>query len=115
MNWRRENEQSTDRASDFARVVFPTPGKSSMIRWPSESRQRTANSSVSSGAWMTRLRLAVIFWASDAAFGRLHTLLRFDGLLVHLHPSQQSLDFVEDSHSAFLLAPPAHGPLACQA
>ena len=36
VNWSRENEQSTDRAIDFASVVFPTPGKSSMIRWPSD-------------------------------------------------------------------------------
>ena len=50
VNCRRENEQSTERASDLASVVFPTPGKSSMIRWPSERRQRVANSSVSSGA-----------------------------------------------------------------
>ena len=49
VNWSRENEQSTERASAFARVVFPTPGKSSMIRCPSERRQRTENSSVSSG------------------------------------------------------------------
>jgi hypothetical protein len=32
VNCRRENAQSTDRAIALARLVFPTPGKSSMIR-----------------------------------------------------------------------------------
>ena len=32
VNCRRENEQSIDRASALASIVFPTPGKSSMIR-----------------------------------------------------------------------------------
>ena len=41
MNWRRENEQSSERASAFASIVFPTPGKSSMIRCPSLTRQST--------------------------------------------------------------------------
>ena len=34
VNWRRENERWSERASDFASTVFPTPGKSSMIRCP---------------------------------------------------------------------------------
>ena len=41
MNWSREKARSSERASDFASMVFPTPGKSSMITWPSASRQRT--------------------------------------------------------------------------
>ena len=60
MNWSRENSQSTERASAFASVVFPTPGKSSMIRWPSASRESTVNSSVSGGAWTTAARLPTI-------------------------------------------------------
>ena len=32
VNWSRENERWSERASDFASTVFPTPGKSSMIR-----------------------------------------------------------------------------------
>src|SRR5215210_2616437 len=58
VNWSRENEQSSDRASAFASIVFPTPGKSSMIRWPSLIRQRTHRRSVSSGAWTTRPRFS---------------------------------------------------------
>jgi hypothetical protein len=50
VNWRRENAQSIERASAMARLVFPTPGKSSMIRCPSASRQRNENCRVSSGA-----------------------------------------------------------------
>jgi hypothetical protein len=31
VNWSRANRQSSERASAFASIVFPTPGKSSMI------------------------------------------------------------------------------------
>src|SRR3954469_1310172 len=54
VNWIRENEQSTERASAFTSIVFPTPGKSSMIRWPSLTRQRATGCSVSTSAWTTR-------------------------------------------------------------
>src|SRR6476659_1562056 len=54
VNWMRENVQSTERASALASIVFPTPGKSSMIRWPSLTRQRATSRSVSSSAWTTR-------------------------------------------------------------
>src|SRR4051812_37442602 len=58
VNCRREKSQSSVRASAFANIVFPTPGKSSMIRCPSATRQRTTSRSVSSAAWTTRRRLA---------------------------------------------------------
>src|SRR4029453_18513700 len=67
VNWRREKEQSIERASAFASIVFPTPGKSSMIRWPSATRQRTASRSVSSVACTTCARLSTIFWTDSAA------------------------------------------------
>ena len=54
VNCIRENETSSERASAFASIVFPTPGKSSRIRWPSPTRQRTHRRNVSSGAWTTR-------------------------------------------------------------
>src|SRR5213595_1789811 len=57
VNWRRENEQSSERASAFASIVFPTPGKSSMIRCPSATRQSTTSRSVSAGACTTERRL----------------------------------------------------------
>src|SRR5919197_1633588 len=57
VNCIRENETSSERASAFASIVFPTPGKSSRIRWPSLIRQRTQRRSVSSGACSTRARL----------------------------------------------------------
>src|SRR5438045_889676 len=60
VNCMRENEQSSERASAFASIVFPTPGKSSMIRWPSLRRQRAARRSVPSGAWTTRARLSTM-------------------------------------------------------
>jgi hypothetical protein len=37
----REKSTSSERASDFASIVFPTPGKSSMITWPSARRPST--------------------------------------------------------------------------
>src|ERR1044072_9268551 len=66
VNWSREKEQSIERASAFASIVFPTPGKSSMIRWPSAIRQRTASRRVSSGACTTCARLSTIFWTDSA-------------------------------------------------
>src|SRR5712691_157621 len=56
VNWIREKDMSSERASAFASIVFPTPGKSSRIRWPSATRQSTHRRSVSSGAWTTRPR-----------------------------------------------------------
>src|SRR6266480_45824 len=67
VNWRRENDAFRDRASAFASIVFPTPGKSSRIRWPSLTRLRTQRSSVSGGAWITRRRFALIDWIVWAA------------------------------------------------
>src|SRR5919201_5952296 len=67
VNCSRENEQSSERARAFASIVFPTPGKSSMIRWPSLIRQSTLRRSVSSGAWTTRARLSTIARAISAA------------------------------------------------
>src|SRR5919206_3115750 len=58
VNCIRENVQSSDRASAFASIVFPTPGKSSMIRCPSLTRQRATSSSVSRSAWTTRATLS---------------------------------------------------------
>src|SRR5919201_5273113 len=58
VNCMRENETSRERASAFASIVLPTPGKSSRIRWPSLIRQRTHSRSVSSGACSTRARLS---------------------------------------------------------
>src|SRR5437764_1888199 len=60
VNCRREKEQSIDRANAFASVVLPTPGRSSMIRWPSASRERTVNCSVSAGACTTPARFATM-------------------------------------------------------
>ena len=58
MNWSREKSTSSERASAFASIVFPTPGKSSMIRCPSATRQIVQRRSVSAGAWTTRARFA---------------------------------------------------------
>src|SRR5438034_911144 len=60
VNCSREKEQSIERASAFASVVLPTPGRSSMIRWPSASRQRTVSCSVSAGACTTPARFATM-------------------------------------------------------
>src|SRR5436309_13334038 len=58
VNCMRENDTSSERASAFASIVLPTPGKSSRIRWPSLIRLRTQSKSVSSGACRTRARLS---------------------------------------------------------
>src|SRR5215213_8493954 len=96
VNWSRENEQSIERASAFARTVFPTPGKSSMMRWPSATRQSTASSSVSRGTWSTRARLATtrstVAAAVSASAGR-RSVARSSMRLL-----QQSLRLVEDRY-----------------
>ena len=38
VNWIRRTEQLIDLASDLASMVLPTPGTSSMSRWPSASK-----------------------------------------------------------------------------
>src|SRR5213080_4078690 len=58
VNCMREKETSSERASAFASIVLPTPGKSSRIRWPSLTRQSTHRRSVSSGACTTRARFS---------------------------------------------------------
>src|SRR5918994_1049979 len=60
VNCMREKSTSTERESALASVVFPTPGRSSMIRCPSATRERTTNRSVSSGACTTRRRFSTI-------------------------------------------------------
>src|SRR5919198_267661 len=60
VNCMREKETSSERASALASIVFPTPGKSSRIRWPSATRQSTQSRRVSPGAWTTRARLPMI-------------------------------------------------------
>src|SRR5262252_8807897 len=54
VNWIREKLQSIERASAFTSIVLPTPGKSSMIRCPSLTRQRATSRSVSTSACTTR-------------------------------------------------------------
>src|SRR6266542_2671480 len=71
VNWRREKVQSTERESALASIVFPTPGKSSMMRCPSLTRQRTTSLSVSASAWTTCATLsttrATVRAAEDAS------------------------------------------------
>src|SRR5579872_654145 len=84
VNWSRENEQSSERASAFASIVFPTPGKSSMIRCPSATRQSTTSRSVSAGACTTRARFAAI------------AATRSDGAGAAAGSAKQTLHLVED-------------------
>ncbi len=96
VNWTREKEQSSERASALASIVFPTPGKSSMIRWPSLIRQRTHRRSVSSGACTTRPRLSRMAWAVCAASATRSGLLPIS--------SKQALDFIENRGCDLTLA-----------
>src|SRR6266851_1715899 len=50
VNWMRRNDASSERASALASIVLPTPGTSSISRWPwqrSVIRQRRTSSSLS--------------------------------------------------------------------
>ena len=64
VNWIRRTVQSSDFASVFASIVLPTPGTSSMSRWPSASRTVSAVRTTSDLPSMTvstdsRIRAAV--------------------------------------------------------
>src|SRR5436190_5224687 len=94
VNWRRENEQSSERASALASIVLPTPGKSSMIRCPSARRQSTTRRSRSVGAWTTRARLATIAPTRSAGAG------------VAAGSAKEALDLVQDRGGDLLLRRP---------
>ncbi len=66
VNWMRPNSHSTEAARAFARVVLPTPGTSSSRRWPSETRQSTASSTMSDLPRMARPTAAVMVPNSSA-------------------------------------------------
>src|SRR5439155_17643844 len=96
VNCIREKDTSSERASALASIVFPTPGKSSRMRWPSPTRQRTHRLSVSSGACTTRPRLSTIERIVSAA-GTLSTLW-LSGLL-----TQQLLGCIYDRRRDLVL------------
>src|SRR6476646_5183477 len=100
VNWSRENEQSSERASAFASIVFPTPGKSSMIRCPSATRQRTTSRSVSSDACTTLPRFATIAPTRSAGAGS------------SAASAKQALHLVEDRARDLRLRGLAHDALA---
>ena len=66
VNWTRFHEQSMEAASALARLVLPTPGTSSISRWPSASRHMTAISIGSILPWTTCAMFAVMASNSDA-------------------------------------------------
>src|SRR4051812_6953830 len=108
VNWSREKEQSIERASAFASIVFPTPGKSSMIRWPSATRQSTTSRSVSSGACTTTARLSTIRWTASAASASTRSLPTASSTRL----LQTPCDLVEDSRRHSLLRGLLDPPLA---
>ena len=58
VNWMRRTEQSMLRASALLSIVLPTPGTSSMRRWPSASSTTSAEVTTSGLPSMTFLMLA---------------------------------------------------------
>src|SRR3954454_5443022 len=102
VNCRRENEQSSERARAFASIVFPTPGKSSMIRCPSATRHSTTRRNVSSGACTTRRRLAAIAPTRSAGAG------------ATAGSAKEPLDFVEDPGGDLVLSGLRKRPLAAR-
>src|SRR2546427_10037605 len=65
VNWMRRNVQSSERASDLASIVLPTPGTSSMRRCPSH-RRVTRQSRISSSL----LTIARLTFAMNASATR---------------------------------------------
>src|SRR5256885_2613559 len=110
VNWSRENDASSERASALASIVFPTPGKSSRIRCPSLTRQSTHRRSVSSGAWTTVARLSTIRRiVSAAASTSAGCLSATDSSISR---SEQGLGLVEDRRRDPLLRRLRDQPLA---
>ena len=60
VNWMRRTEQSMERARALASIVLPTPGTSSIRRWPSASRAMRARRTTSVLPSMTRSMLSRI-------------------------------------------------------
>jgi hypothetical protein len=56
-------------ASALARLVLPTPGTSSMRRWPSDSRHIIARATTSDLPWITCSTLRAIESNSSAKLG----------------------------------------------
>src|SRR5438105_6210310 len=110
VNWRRENDASSERASALASIVFPTPGKSSRIRCPSLTRQRTQRRSASAGAWTTAARLSTIRRIESAAASTSTGCLPVAVSSIPL--SKQALGLVEDGGGDALLARLGNPPLA---
>src|SRR6476659_4421944 len=111
VNWRREKDAFSERASALASIVFPTPGKSSRMRWPSLTRERTHSSSVSDGAWITRRRFALIASIVCAA-DSVRALVCSGSCTV---APQQLLGCVDDRGGDRALRGPRHAALAGRA
>src|SRR5262249_58705621 len=90
------------RASAFASIVFPTPGKSSMIRCPSPARHRTARRRVSSGACTTRPTFAATASSRPAASVAGRGSLRAS--------TEHPLHLVQHRRGNLGLRPPRHLP-----
>src|SRR3989338_1628745 len=65
VNWILWNERPKLRARARARVVLPTPGTSSMRRWPSEKRQRSAWRTIPALPRTILDMLDSMVWATD--------------------------------------------------
>src|ERR671931_164787 len=109
VNWSRENDASSERASAFASIVFPTPGKSSRIRCPSLIRERTQSRSVSAGACTTVARLSTIRRIVSAADSTATACLSAASSIPSL---EQRLGLVEDRGGDPLLRGLGNPPLA---
>ena len=69
VNWIRRTEQSIERASALASMVLPTPGTSSISRWPS------ASSTVMASRTTSGLPSITVDIAAPDRLGHLHDQL----------------------------------------
>ena len=60
VNCMRPNDVSSDLANALAKLVLPTPGTSSMRRWPSETRHKSTRSTTSDLPCIARWMFAEI-------------------------------------------------------
>jgi hypothetical protein len=69
VNWMRANVPLIERASAAASVVLPTPGTSSMSRWPRASRPMTASRTTSGLPTMQRATFFSRLWIRSRSSG----------------------------------------------
>src|SRR5215207_9449520 len=103
VNWMRPHVQSRLAATALARLVLPTPGTSSISRWPSATRQTRDRRMASSLPWTTRATLSTMAskasendWTVRAATRGVDDMECLQGTCCHGRNSLTSMPITKD-------------------